>query len=290
MNNENYTVNWNLMTDGADGIDSTNEAIASGNEQKNPEQTTEDVEAKKPEEASKEEIKLDDLYAEAKKRGLNVGEKSEAKNTRKGRISAIVSWLKKTSSHLFEQSNEKKDETTDSDAAKPTNWHFGEPIHQWDEESKTFVNVVQHAKNAESAQNAQKTDNDKLKDKTSAAPEQPEQTPKPASSPKEPNEKLNTEDSKKDEKPKDAEKDNKEADKKVDHEPGDKLMQLCAEKFNGDRKLQRDILEALDAIENGEGYKGKNDFRIWALRDDISRGNKEDLTKHIKVILGEEAD
>lgn len=295
MNSENYTVNWNLMADGADGIDSANnatpnkendepdvfltttnenpdEAIASGNEQKNPEQTTEDVEAKKPEEASEEEITLDDLRAEARKRGLEVGEKSEAKNTRKGRISAIVSWLKKTSAHLFEQNNEKKEETTDSDVAKSTNWHFGDPIHQWDEESKTFVNVVQHAKNAESAQNAQKTDNDKPKDKTSAAPKQPEKAPTPDQAPESASSPEGN-----------PEKPNKEPETKEFMRQGSDLIDLAMEKI-GDSELQR-ITEFVEAIENTKNYNRESDYRMIIVKRDIEEGNLERLKKHMAIFL-----
>ena len=303
MNSENYTVNWNLMADGADGIDSANnatpnkendepdvfltttnenpdETIASDNKPEDktpatpvqPEQITKDVEAQKPEEAPEAEITLDDLHAEARKRGLEVSEKSEAKNTRKGMISGILAWFGKKGAHLFGQSDEKKEETADSDAAKPTNWHFGDPIHQWDEESKTFVNVVQHAKNTESAQNAQKAKDNKPEDKTPSAPAQPEQAPtpdqapKPASSPES-----------------NPEKPNEEPETKEFMKQGSDLIDLAMEKI-GDSELQR-ITEFVEVIENTKNYNRESDYRMIIVKRDIEEGNLERLKKHMAIFL-----
>ena len=317
--NAENTVNTDNAASGkeSDGLDifwttnkKSDETIASDNKPEDktpatpaqPEQITEDTETKESEEAPEEKITLDDMLREAERRGLNWGEKSEAKNTRKGRISAIVSWLKQKAAHLVTQNNEKKKEAAaDSDTLKPTTWHFGDPIHQWDEESKTFVNVVQRAKNVESAQNAQKTDNDKPKDETPAVPAQQEQTPAPelASNPEKPNEEPETKEVKEADEDKET-KDTKDAKdtevaktdrtsekEKISEEEyrkqGDDLIKLATEKLGRDELPM--IIEYVKEVENSKNYNYESDYRIKIVKEDLERKDIKLLKNDIATFL-----
>ena len=247
---------------------------------------------------------------------------AKAERKKAPRESMIKKILSSFKGHLFSKQSRPR-------PTREKNWHFGDPINTWDPESGLFVNVVEQSHAAEEpeeempvmSKRSEKTvtpesvgDNAQDSEESAEKPEMeeshdeaPDEEPdEEESHEEEPEVPEETEDNEKAEKPEEAKKNDekheevkeaaeKEAEKennkeKIDHEVGDKLIQSCAEVFGGDRKLQRKLLEVLDAIENDENYRGENDPRIWSLEDDVAMGNRERFEKRIDILLGNVAE